>query len=94
MTQARPACFMREGIRHSIEHSESGKSGPFTALIVKDGQIVTSGVYEVTSSNDTTADAEVVAIRKACKSLYNYQLDGCEIYCSCEPYRMYLGAIC
>ena len=85
--------FMREAIRLSIENVESGKGGPFAAVIVKDGKIIATGVNQVTSSNDPTAHAEVVAIRNACKSLNNYQLDGCEIYCSCEPCPMCLGAI-
>lgn len=85
--------FMREAIRLSIENVESGKGGPFAAVIVKDGKIIGTGVNEVTSSNDPTAHAEVVAIRNACKTLNSYQLDGCEIYCSCEPCPMCLGAI-
>jgi guanine deaminase len=85
--------FMREAIRLSIENVESGKGGPFAAVIVKDGKIIASGVNEVTSSNDPTAHAEVVAIRKACSTLNSFQLDGCEIYCSCEPCPMCLGAI-
>jgi guanine deaminase len=85
--------FMREAIRLSIENVESGKGGPFAAVIVKDGKIIASGVNEVTSSNDPTAHAEVVAIRKACSTLNSYQLEGCEIYCSCEPCPMCLGAI-
>ena len=85
--------FMREAIRLSIENVESGKGGPFAAVIVKDGGIIATGVNEVTSSNDPTAHAEVVAIRKACSTLNSFQLDGCEIYCSCEPCPMCLGAI-
>ena len=85
--------FMREAIRLSIENVESGKGGPFAAVIVKDGKIIASGVNEVTSSNDPTAHAEVVAIRKACSTLHSFQLDGCEIYCSCEPCPMCLGDI-
>lgn len=85
--------FMREAIRLSIDNVESGKGGPFAAVIVKDGKIIASGVNEVTSSNDPTAHAEVVAIRKACSTLHSFQLDGCEIYCSCEPCPMCLGAI-
>ncbi|HLP35347.1 nucleoside deaminase [Lacibacter sp.] len=85
--------FMREAILLSIENVESGKGGPFAAVIVKDGKIIASGVNEVTSSNDPTAHAEVVAIRKACSTLNSFQLDGCEIYCSCEPCPMCLGAI-
>ena len=84
---------MREAIRLSIENVESGKGGPFAAVIVKDGKIIASGVNEVTTSNDPTAHAEVVAIRKACLALNSFQLDGCELYCSCEPCPMFLGAI-
>ncbi|MFT5780408.1 MAG: guanine deaminase [Crocinitomicaceae bacterium] len=85
--------FMREAIRISSENVESGKGGPFGAVIVKDGKIIASGGNEVTSSNDPTAHAEVVAIRKACQILGTFQLDDCIIYCSCEPCPMCLGAI-
>jgi len=85
--------FMREAIRLSLENVQSGNGGPFGAVIVKDGKIVATGVNEVTSSNDPTAHAEVVAIRNACKQLGSFQLTGCEIYCSCEPCPMCLGAI-
>lgn len=85
--------FMREAIRLSVENVESGKGGPFGAVVVKDGRIIARGANEVTSSNDPTAHAEVVAIRKACKELGSFQLDDCEIYCSCEPCPMCLGAI-
>jgi len=85
--------FMREAIRLSMENVESGKGGPFGAVIVKDGVIIARGANEVTSTNDPTAHAEVVAIRKACKELGSFQLDDCEIYCSCEPCPMCLGAI-
>jgi guanine deaminase len=84
---------MREAIRLSIENVESGKGGPFGAVVVKNGKIIARGANEVTSSNDPTAHAEVVAIRKACKELGSFQLDECEIYCSCEPCPMCLGAI-
>jgi tRNA(Arg) A34 adenosine deaminase TadA len=85
--------FMREAIRLSVENVEQGKGGPFGAVIVKDGKIIARGVNEVTSSNDPTAHAEVVAIRRACAALHSFQLSGCEIYCSCEPCPMCLGAI-
>lgn len=84
---------MREAIRLSIENVESGKGGPFGCVIVKDGRIIARGTNEVTSTNDPTAHAEVVAIRRACKELGSFQLDGCEVYCSCEPCPMCLGAI-
>lgn len=85
--------FMQEAIRLSIENVTSGKGGPFGAVIVKDGVIIARGANEVTSSADPTAHAEVVAIRNACKALGTFQLDGCEIYTSCEPCPMCLGAI-
>jgi len=84
---------MQEAIRLSIENVTSGKGGPFGAVIVKDGKIIARGANEVTSSNDPTAHAEVVAIRNACKELGSFQLEGCEIYTSCEPCPMCLGAI-
>jgi guanine deaminase len=93
MTETTSEHFMREAIRLSIENVESGKGGPFAAVIVKDGKIIATGVNEVTATNDPTAHAEVVAIRNACSTLNSYQLDGCEIYCSCEPCPMCLGAI-
>ena len=85
--------FMREAIRLSIENMRSGKGGPFGAVIVKNGKIIARGFNQVTSTNDPTAHAEVVAIREACKELGTFQLDGCEIYTSCEPCPMCLGAI-
>lgn len=85
--------FMREAIRLSKENVESGNGGPFGAVVVKNGEIIASGVNEVTAKNDPTAHAEVVAIRKACKVLGSFQLEDCEIYCSCEPCPMCLGAI-
>lgn len=84
---------MREAIRLSMENVESGKGGPFGCVIVKDGKVIARGVNEVTSSNDPTAHAEVVAIRKACEAIGSFRLDDCEVYCSCEPCPMCLGAI-
>ncbi len=71
----------------------NNEGGPFGAIIVKDGEIVGRGNNRVTSSNDPTAHAEVVAIRDACKNLQDFQLEGCVIYTSCEPCPMCLGAI-
>ncbi len=85
--------FMREAIRLSSENVETGKGGPFGAIIVKDGKIIARGTNQVTATNDPTAHAEVVAIRNACATLNTFQLDGCEIYTSCEPCPMCLGAI-
>ncbi len=76
--------------RHSIQ---SGLGGPFGAVVVKDGEIVAKAHNQVTSTNDPTAHAEVVAIREACKALNTFQLTGCEIYTSCEPCPMCMGAI-
>ena len=85
--------FMAEAIRMARENISSGKGGPFGAVIVKNGEIIARGANHVISDNDPTAHAEVVAIREACKVLGNFQLEGCEIYASCEPCPMCLGAI-
>ena len=85
--------FMTEAIRLAVENVRSGNGGPFGAVIVKDGKIISRGVNRVTSFNDPTAHAEVMAIREACKHLNSFQLDGCDIYASCEPCPMCLGAI-
>lgn len=85
--------FMLEAIEMSKKCLATGKGGPFGAVIVKDGKIVGRGSNMVTTNNDPTAHAEVVAIRDACKNLNTFQLDGCEIYTSCEPCPMCLGAI-
>ena len=85
--------FMREAIRLSIENVQSGNGGPFGTVIVKNGKIIAFGVNKVTQSSDPTAHAEIVAIRSACETLGTFQLVGCEIYCSCEPCPMCLGAI-
>lgn len=85
--------FMLRAIELSKIGMESGKGGPFGCVIVKDGKIVGEGNNQVTSTNDPTAHAEVVAIRNACKNLNTFQLEDCEIYTSCEPCPMCLGAI-
>ena len=85
--------YMREAIRLSIDNVDSGRGGPFGAVVVKDGQIIARGANSVTATNDPTAHAEVVAIREACRVLGTFQLEGCEIYTSCEPCPMCLGAI-
>ena len=93
MQSTSPEYFMREAIRLSIQNVGKGSGGPFAAVIVKDGVIIASGVNLVATNNDPTAHAEVIAIREACAALQTFQLDGCEIYCSCEPCPMCLGAI-
>lgn len=85
--------FMQEAIRLSVSNVAEGRGGPFGAVVVKDGKIIARGVNQVTTNNDPTAHAEVVAIRNACMVLNTFQLDGCEIYTSCEPCPMCLGAI-
>lgn len=85
--------FMLEAIRLAQEGMDNGSGGPFGAVIVKDGKIVGRGWNKVTSTNDPTAHAEVSAIRDACMNLKVFQLDGCDIYTSCEPCPMCLGAI-
>jgi guanine deaminase len=84
---------MARAIELSIENVRSGRGGPFAALVVRKGEIVAEGVNQVTSTNDPTAHAEIIAIRKACKKLAAFQLKGCEFYTSCEPCPMCLGAI-
>lgn len=85
--------FLERAIELSRTGMESGRGGPFGCVIVKDGVIVGEGSNEVTTSNDPTAHAEVVAIRNACRNLGTFQLEGCDVYASCEPCPMCLGAI-
>ena len=75
------------------ENVRRGTGGPFGALVVRDGEVIASSVNTVVPDNDPTAHAEVNAIREACRKLNTFQLTGCEIYCSCEPCPMCLGAI-
>ncbi len=84
---------MREAIRLSINSVESGRGGPFGAVVVRQGVIIARGANQVTETNDPTAHAEIVAIRLACEVLGSHQLAGCEVYCSCEPCPMCLGAL-
>ncbi len=85
--------FMQEAIELSLKGMQDNHGGPFGCVIVKDDKIIGRGNNKVTSTNDPTAHAEVVAIRDACKNLGAYQLEGCEVYTSCEPCPMCLGAI-
>jgi tRNA(Arg) A34 adenosine deaminase TadA len=84
---------MRRAIELSAENVRSGRGGPFGSVVVQDGHIVGEGVNCVTSANDPTAHAEMVAIREACRSLGRFHLEDCQIYASCEPCPMCLGAI-
>ncbi len=85
--------FMMEAIRLGREGMKNNAGGPFGCVVVKGDTIIGRGWNSVTSSNDPTAHAEVVAIRDACRQLQHFQLEGCEIYTSCEPCPMCLGAI-
>lgn len=84
--------FMRQAIDLSIENVRNG-GGPFGAVIVRNGEVVATGVNNVVPHCDPTAHAEVSAIRKACQKVGNFKLDGCTIYTSCEPCPMCLSAI-
>jgi len=83
---------MRKAVALSLKNIENG-GGPFGAVIVKDGKIIATGANRVTANTDPTAHAEVNAIRKAAKKLGTFDLSGCEIYTSCEPCPMCLGAV-
>src|SRR6266478_4750563 len=85
--------FMRRAIAMALENVRSGSGGPFAAVIVKENRIIAEGTNRVTRSNDPTAHAEVVAIREACRVLADFQLTGCDLYTTCEPCSMCLGAI-
>ncbi len=87
------AKFMARAIELALENVRSGKGGPFAALVVRAGEILAEGNNVVTSTNDPTAHAEIVAIREACKKLGRFELSNCEIYATCEPCPMCLGAI-
>jgi len=83
---------MRRAIELSIENVAAGLGGPFGAVITRQGQIIASGVNQVTSANDPTAHAEIVSIRLACRKERNFELRGCEMFTSCEPCPMCLAA--
>ncbi len=84
---------MSRAIALAIENVRTGRGGPFAALVVRDGEVIASGVNSVTASTDPTAHAEIEAIRAACRKLGTFQLTGCEIYTTCEPCPMCLGAV-
>jgi tRNA(Arg) A34 adenosine deaminase TadA len=93
MTEQQNENFMRRAIALAQNGIDSNLGGPFGAIVVCDGEIIGEGWNQVTSTNDPTAHAEVVAIRSACARLGSFQLDNCVIYTSCEPCPMCLGAI-
>ena len=84
---------MALAIELACENVRSGRGGPFAAVVVKDGAVIASAVNQVTTANDPTAHAEIAAIREACRALGSFQLTGCELYSSCEPCPMCMGAI-
>lgn len=85
--------FMRRAIALAQNGMDSNTGGPFGAIVVKNNEIIGEGNNRVTSTNDPTAHAEIVAIREACQKLNSFQLEDCVIYTSCEPCPMCLGAI-
>jgi guanine deaminase len=85
--------FMARAIQLSLESVHSGRGGPFGTVIVRNGEIIAEGTNQVTSRNDPTAHAEIIAIRQACEKLGSFELKDCELYSSCEPCPMCLGAI-
>jgi tRNA(Arg) A34 adenosine deaminase TadA len=84
---------MRRAIAIAQNGIDANAGGPFGAVVVKDGRIIGEGCNQVTSDNDPTSHAEIIAIRRACQALKSFQLDGCALYTSCEPCPMCLGAI-
>ena len=84
--------FIERVIELAVANVREG-GGPFAALIVRNGEAIAEGVNQVTTSNDPTAHAEIVAIREACRKLGSFQLTGCDVYASCEPCPMCLGAL-
>jgi guanine deaminase len=85
--------FLRLAVAEAVRGVEDRRGGPFGALVVKDGVVIGRGCNQVTSSHDPTAHAEVVAIRAACAALGAFQLENCDVYASCEPCPMCLGAL-
>lgn len=84
---------MRQAIALATENVTLGRGGPFGAIVVRKGEVIASGVNQVTATNDPTAHAEVVAVRRACHALGTFQLHGCDVYTSCEPCPMCLAAL-
>jgi guanine deaminase len=85
--------FLAMAIDEAVRGARAGQGGPFGAVVVKDGEVIAKSANAVVANSDPTAHAEIQAIRAACKVLGSFQLDGCDIYASCEPCPMCLGAI-
>ena len=88
-----PAELMRRAIALALENVRTARGGPFAALVARHGSVIGEGSNSVTATNDPTAHAEIVAIRAACRALGTFQLTDCELYTTCEPCPMCLGAI-
>ena len=84
---------MERAIQLSLENVRAGLGGPYAALVVQDGKVLATGTNQVTATRDPSAHAEIVAIRGACQAIGNFQLRGCELYTTCEPCPMCMGAI-
>ncbi|MFZ3217550.1 MAG: nucleoside deaminase [Candidatus Acidiferrales bacterium] len=93
MTDPISNTFISRALTLSLENVRSGQGGPFAAVVVKDGKIIAEAVNRVTTTNDPTAHAEILAIRQACERLHSFELPDCDLYTSCEPCPMCLGAI-
>jgi guanine deaminase len=93
MTATMSTELMRRAIALALENVRSGGGGPFAAIVAKDERVIAEGTNRVTTANDPTAHAEVVAIREACRVLGDFQLAGCDLYTTCEPCPMCFGAI-
>jgi guanine deaminase len=93
MVTEKDEIYLRQAIEMAKQGVEKGVGGPFGCIIVRKGLVVGKGCNAVTSTNDPTAHAEIVAIRDACRQLGDYQLTDCEVYTSCEPCPMCLGAL-
>ncbi len=93
MSEIGDSRWMRRAIELSLENVRLGRGGPFAAVVVKDGVVIAEAANCVTATHDPTAHAEIVAIRAACRMIGNFELTGCDLYTSCEPCPMCLGAI-
>lgn len=85
--------FMARAIALALDNIKTGRGGPFGAVVVKSGKILAEGANQVTMCNDPTAHAEIVAIRAACKKMRDFRMAGCDVYTTCEPCPMCLGAL-
>ncbi len=92
MSSLDPTTYLREAIDLAVDNVRTGQGGPFAALVVRGGEVLGQGTNIVTTANDPTAHAEVMAIRRACDAQNDFELQGCTLYVTCEPCPMCLGA--